>query len=310
MGNKQGKELISQDPDTSVKSTTSVSSHSALKGSPNSKVSLGLRSNNSDSKVSFGARTEEELPGHLSDIAKSRWVEVGKQNLGRTGGLAEKREVSTYTDAEKARKISSIKRFNKNHSRREGENRAMNEILSNDINGFVNYEFNANDNKNNDTLVIGRKILEALSEKKYPEVVEDIDSDGKPYMKYNPSNYLSFPRYLRGKNGAWSGIAQHLESNDKKSEVDYVGMSLDESSNQKYNVDGSEVYYDHKAIKGFFEELGKHVLSKDDSVSKRTRRQIVEQDGENSYAEQYRNYVYESAYKQSKQEHSSSCAII
>lgn len=109
--------------------------------------------------------------------------------------------------------------------------------------------------------VVGNKILELLSEEKYPEYKQKLNEDGKPmYDKmtkqpleaYQAANHLSIPRYFKTTEGTWSTISQHINSQLTRTSQE----SLEPNT------------YSPENVKEFLNSLGNFVLDKIDADKK------------------------------------------
>ncbi|MDA0782368.1 MAG: hypothetical protein PQ612_07435 [Rickettsiales bacterium] len=254
--------------DISVQSNKSDSSHSAIKGAANSKGALGLKTEDLSVRFANGA-------------VQVGWVESVKK------------------DDESVLKSRLTRKRNEGH--RLKVDLAMYKKISRDINNFMDQEFEKNNDKNGDILIVGRKIKASL---------EDTGS---------------IATYFRSK-GAWASIAQDLYSRDiiaaaggfDKKSVD----ELEESSKKvDVEVDKNANYYKAETVEAFFEELGRFKFGKNkknekikfdkdeqfcmERFSKSARKSaedgIFERDESLPMAEQYRQYVYKSAIKKGSQ---------
>lgn len=128
--------------------------------------------------------------------------------------------------------------------------------------------------------VVGSKMLELLSEEKYPEYKQKLNEDGEPmYDKmtkqpleaYQAANHLSIPRYFQTTEGTWSTISQHINSHLTKTSQE----SLEPNT------------YSPENVKEFLGSLGNFVLDKiDDSKKAELFKDVPEG---SSVAEHYRH---------------------
>ncbi|PIR38069.1 MAG: hypothetical protein COV35_07460 [Alphaproteobacteria bacterium CG11_big_fil_rev_8_21_14_0_20_39_49] len=252
----------------SNQSNKSDSSHSAIKGAANSKGVLGLK-------------TEDLAVRFANGALEVSWIESVKKD-----------------DEAVLKSRLSRKR---NEGSRLKVDLAMYKKISNDVNNFMNREFEQNSDKNKDILIVGRKIKASL---------EDTGS---------------IATYFRSK-GAWASIAQDLLSRDiisaaggfDKKSVDELEVS---SKKVDSEVDKNATYYKAETVEAFFEELGEFKFGKTKknekvkfdrgeqfcmerfakSARKSAEDGIFERDESLSMAEQYRQYVYKSAIKKGSQ---------
>jgi hypothetical protein len=168
------------------------------------------------------------------------------------------------------------------------ENLLIHKILSDDIKDFLKSDVLSKSNNKDILESVGKKMLDMLSEDKYPESSIKTDEDGeilydrlakKPLTQYNSANYLSIPSYFRTTEGTWNTIAMHIQSSDKKS-----NDSLDK-----------EYPYTEKNIKQFLGELGNFVLPRTNEQTKEEMLKHVDPKG--SDAERYRHFVERLSYK-------------
>ncbi len=292
MGNiysKQKKNEQLEDKDISVKSNaSSTTTQSILKNSSYTSL-VDLQTSQSTRQGQASERQPKEpnrWQKFLSIKTKAKSdVRIKRKSISAKGNRGIQR-LDENLDGEHYEQYKQQQKQNKHILDRENE--LIHKELKKDIKDFLaSDELNSSVKKPLFTKV-GNKILDLLSEEKYPQETEVKNEDGdtmydrftkEPLAQYNSANYLSIPRYFYTTEGTWNTIAMHIQSNDTVS-----NNSLDES-------------YPHteENIKDFLGELGNFVLSKTDEQTKNTM--LKHLDPEGSDAERYRHFVERKAYK-------------
>ena len=288
MGNIHAKsnKKLSLDKDISVKSNaSSASTQSILKNS--SYTNLASLQYNQQEQLSERQTNEPSRWQKFTSI-KTRPksdVRITRKSISAKGrkGI---RQLDENLDSEHYEKNMSQRQ--KNQYIRDIENELIHQDLHENIREFLASSELNNSPQKNVLNKVGNKILDLLSEDRYPKETERTDEDGdvifnrmtkKPLMQYNSANYLSIPRYFYTTDGTWNTIAMHIQSNDKISST-----SLD-----------AEYPHTEDNIKSFLGELGKFVFSKTDEETKEQMLKYVDPEG--SDAERYRHFVERKAYK-------------
>lgn len=134
--------------------------------------------------------------------------------------------------------------------------------------------------------VVANKMLELLSEEKYPEYKQRYKEDGDPIFDkitkepleaYQAANYLSIPRYFQTTEGTWNTISQHINSHLTKTSQTSI----------------AEGTYSPENIRDFLNCLGDFILDKVDSKKKEKLFKDVPQGS--SVAEHYRHFLDQEA---------------